>query len=156
MTKIILLYGQTSLLLVENEKQIARGADLELQKGIKLIVVEDGKAGLCTMIWSCLVRCQCNLVKHSPISQIRPASVLIVLDSPRKNCWAQRGIQRFSFTNGQTLYYQHLVDRSQPFLKDVIILTNVTARWKSNIIPQFAHWWQWTATVYRAGRNMVV
>ena len=93
------------VLLVENEKQIARFIDLELQKeGYQVDVVEDGKAGLALIAATKydLILFNYDLSDMSgerfaeEISQIRPASVLIVLDSREKIAEHKESIQRFA------------------------------------------------------------
>ena len=93
------------VLLVENEKQIARFIDLELQKeGYQVDVVEDGKAGLALIAATKydLILFNYDLSDMSgetfaeEISQIRPASVLIVLDSREKISEHLDSIQRFA------------------------------------------------------------
>ena len=104
------------VLLVENEKQIARFIDLELQKeGYQVDVVEDGKAGLALIAATKydLILFNYDLSDMSgetfaeEISRIRPASVLIVLDNREKIAEHKESIQRFAVSYyGQTLYYQ--------------------------------------------------
>ena len=93
------------VLLVENEKQIARFIDLELQKeGYQVDVVEDGKAGLALIAATKydLILFNYDLSDMSgetfaeEISRIRPASVLIVLDSREKIAEHKESIQRFA------------------------------------------------------------
>ena len=93
------------VLLVENEKQIARFIDLELQKeGYQVDVVEDGKAGLALIAATKydLILFNYDLSDMSgetfaeEISKIRPASVLIVLDSREKIAEHKESIQRFA------------------------------------------------------------
>ena len=103
------------VLLVEM-KQIARFIDLELQKkGTKLMWSRDGKAGLALIAATKydLILFNYDLSDMSgerfaeEISQIRPASVLIVLDSREKLLSTKRVFQRFAVSlYGQTLYYQ--------------------------------------------------
>lgn len=71
------------VLLVENEKQIARFIDLELQKeGYQVDVVEDGKAGLALIAATkydlilLITICQICLVKHSQRKSVGFAQLL--------------------------------------------------------------------------------
>lgn len=93
------------LLLVENEKQIARFIDLELQKqGYQVDLAEDGKTGLAlvTATKYDLILFNYELSDMSgeafaqEIGRIRPASVLIVLDRREKIAEHKEIIQQFA------------------------------------------------------------
>lgn len=93
------------VLLVENEKQIARFIDLELQKqGYQVDLAEDGKTGLAlvTATKYDLILFNYELSDMSgeafaqEIGRIRPASVLIVLDRREKIAEHKESIQQFA------------------------------------------------------------
>ena len=125
------------VLLVENEKQIARFIDLELQKeGYQVDVVEDGKAGLALIAATKydLILFNYDLSDMSgetfaeEISRIRPASVLIVFECA-KIAEHKESIQRFAVSYMvKPFIISDLVDKITAILGQVIMTHYLVAR----------------------------
>ncbi len=146
-------YDENNLALCQTSStsskwEVPRFIDLELQKRGIVDVAED-------VIWLLITATKYDLILLNydlsdmsgeafaeEISQIRPASVLIVLIAA-KNCWAPREYSALCrFYMVKPFIISDLVDKITAILEDVIILTNIVP--DENFQPhttQSAHWW---------------
>ena len=126
------------ILLVENEKNLARFIDLELQKaGYVVDLVEQGELALkllqATEYDLILLNYELEDMSGEEfaqrLSKIRPAAVLIVLDSREKISEHMESIQRFAVSYViKPFVISDLVEKIIAILEVVILLTNIVIR----------------------------